>query len=287
MKTDHKGPSNSSKQNFLRGVDKYEVSFTGKSSFLGKTMFNSGHVHIHQFSPDGTVLDAAALNQFQQQWATYEKLVSENSLSHREVAGMLHAALADKFASPINFLDIACGDASIMPEALRDVQVRHYHGIDLSQPALEFAAANLDELPCEVDLDQRDFFEALMCRTEHADAAWCSLSIHHLATDNKLAMLKAIRDALGAGGIFLLYEPTCIDGEDRAGYLERFQHMNHQLWDYLSDPEWRQIWDHVCTCDFPESSALWLELGRAAGFSLGRQMFTDPTGFYSLFRFDA
>jgi len=250
-------------------------------------MINSRHVHIHQFRPDGAVPDAAALNQFQQQWATYGKLVSENSLSHREITSILNATLADRFASPFNFLDIACGDASIMPGALRDVPVRHYHGIDLSQPALELAAANLDTLSCEVDLDHRDFFEALTCRTEHADAAWCSLSIHHLETDNKLDVLKAIRDALGTDGIFLLYEPTCIDGEDRAGFLERFQQTNRLLWAYLNDQEWARIWDHVSTCDFPESAADWLEIGRAAGFSAGHQVFTDPTDFYRLFRFDA
>ncbi|MEN8207504.1 MAG: class I SAM-dependent methyltransferase [Pseudomonadota bacterium] len=247
----------------------------------------NGHVHIHQFTPDGTVVDAAALNQFQQQWATYGKLVAGNWLSHREVTGMLHATLSEHFTSPFCFLDIACGDASIMPEALRGVQVRHYHGIDLSQPALELAAANLDEVPCEVDLDHRDFFEALMRRTEHADAAWCSLSIHHLATDNKLDMLKAIRDALGADGIFLLYEPTYRDDEDREGYLERFRQTNRRLWSDLSDPEWEQIREHVFTCDFPESAAGWLELGRAAGFVSGRQVFTDPTNFYRLFHFDA
>ena len=76
-------------------------------------MFISGHVHIHQFRPDGAVLDAAAPNQFQRQWATYEKPVSENPLSHREVTGMLHVALADKLASPINFFDIVCDDARI------------------------------------------------------------------------------------------------------------------------------------------------------------------------------
>jgi SAM-dependent methyltransferase len=249
-------------------------------------MINSGHVHVHQFSPGGAVVDAAALDQFQHRWATYGRLVSENSLSHREVTAELHATLADEFASPINFLDIACGDARIMPEALRDISVRHYHGIDLSRPALELAAANLTELPCEVDLDQRDFFEALTQRTERADAAWCSLSIHHLATDNKLDVLKAIRDALGAGGIFLLYEPTRIDGEERAGYLERFQQTNHRLWDYLSEPEWEQIWEHVSTCDFPESAAGWVEIGRAAGFSSGCPLFTDPTDLYRLFRFD-
>ena len=249
-------------------------------------MINSEHVHIHQFSPGGAVVDGAALAQFQQQWETYGKLVAENSLSHREITGLLHATLADRFASPINFLDIACGDASIMPEALRDVPVRHYHGIDLSQPALELAARNLTDLPCEVDLDHRDFFEALTRRTEHADAAWCSLSIHHLATDNKLDVLKAIRDALGAGGVFLLYEPTRLDGQDRSEYLERFRQTNHQMWNYLSEPEWEQIWDHVCTCDFPESGAEWIEIGRAAGFESGRQVFTDPTDLYGLFSFD-
>jgi 2-polyprenyl-3-methyl-5-hydroxy-6-metoxy-1,4-benzoquinol methylase len=249
-------------------------------------MINSGHVHIHQFNPGGAVVDSDALGQFQQQWATYGKLVSENSLSHREVKDMLHATLTSEFATPVSFLDIACGDASMMPEALRDLRISHYHGIDLSEPALELAASSLEELPCEVDLDHRDFFEALTRRTEHADAAWCSLSIHHLETDNKFEVLRAIRDALGTSGVFLLYEPTCTDDEDRAGYLERFQDTNHSLWNYLSEPEWQQIWDHVSTCDFPESAADWLEIGRAGGFSSGRQLFTDPTDLYRLFRFD-
>jgi SAM-dependent methyltransferase len=259
----------------------------GQIQPYGEMMINSGHVHIHQFSPDGALLDAGALEQFQKQWATYGKLVSENSLSHREITGILHATLIKEFTSPFNFVDIACGDASIMPDALRDVPVRHYHGIDLSQAALELAAKNLDELPCDVDLDHRDFFEALTRRTEHADAAWCSLSIHHLVADNKIDVLEAIRDSLGAGGLFLLYEPTCIDGEGRTGYIERFRQTNHQLWDYLSEPEWEQIWEHVSTCDYPESAADWLEIGGAAGFRSGRQIFTDPTDFYRLFRFDA
>ena len=75
----------------------------------------------------------------------------------------------------------------MMKAALRGTKVRHYHGIDLSKPALELAAANLAGMPFEVDLDHRDFVEAMMRRPEHADAAWCSLSIHHLSTDDKLA----------------------------------------------------------------------------------------------------
>jgi predicted TPR repeat methyltransferase len=99
------------------------------------------NVHIHQFRPGGAVVDAAALAQFQEQWATYRKLVESDCLAHRAVSGILRETLNHAFTSPFCFLDIACGDASIMKAALRGTQVRHYHGIDLSQAALDLAAA--------------------------------------------------------------------------------------------------------------------------------------------------
>jgi cyclopropane fatty-acyl-phospholipid synthase-like methyltransferase len=244
------------------------------------------NVHIHQFQGGGAVVDAAALSQFQQQWATYGKLVASGCLAQREVARILHDALDEVFKQPFSFLDIACGDASMMKHALAGTKVRHYHGIDLSQPALELATGNLSGMPFEVDLDHRDFVAAMMSRPEHADAAWCSLSIHHLSSADKLSLMKAIRGATGARGIFLLYEPTCRDGEDRAGFLARFERINKPLWNVLTPAEWDQIWHHVVTCDFPETAAAWCELGRAAGFGEARQVFADPTDFFRLFRYE-
>jgi SAM-dependent methyltransferase len=244
-------------------------------------------VNIHQFQPGGAVADAAALAQFQQQWATYSKLVESDRLAHRELGAILRATLNEVFPSPFTFLDIACGDASMMKAALSGTKVRHYHGIDLSQAALELAAANLAALPCEVDLDHRDFVEAMLRRDEHADAAWCSLSIHHLATDDKLKLMKAIRGATGARGIFLLYEPTRLADEDRPAFLDRFLRINKPLWKVLTGAEWEQIWQHVVTCDFPETAAVWCQLGRDAGFRAARQVFVDPTDFFRLFRFEA
>ena len=245
------------------------------------------NVHIHQFQPAGAVVDVAALAQFQQQWATYRKVVEGDYLSHREVGGILQATLNEVFMAPFTFLDIACGDASVMKAALHGTKVRHYHGIDLSEPALELAAANLAGMPFAVDLDHRDFVDAMLRRQEHADAAWCSLSIHHLATDDKLRLMKAIRSAVGARGIFLLYEPTRRADEDRAAFMHRFRRTNEALWNVLTPPEWTQIWHHVATCDFPETAAVWCELGRKAGFREARQIFVDPTDFFRLFRFEA
>ena len=127
---------------------------------------------------------------------------------------------------------------------------------------------------------------SMMRRPEHADATWCSLSIHHLSTDDKLHLMKAIRGATGARGIFLLYEPTRRVDEDRAAYLDRFMRTNKPLWRVLTPAEWDQIWHHVTTCDFPETAAVWCELGREAGFGEARQVFVDPTDFFRLFRFE-
>ena len=38
---------------------------------------------------------------------------------------------------------------------------------------------------------------------------------------------------------------------------------------------------------FPETAAVWSDLGRKAAFAQARQVFVDPTDFFRLFRFDA
>jgi 2-polyprenyl-3-methyl-5-hydroxy-6-metoxy-1,4-benzoquinol methylase len=128
------------------------------------------NIHIHRFQSGKAVDDEAALEQFQKQWATYQKLVDTDALSHKEVGKLLHDTLKS-IPEPFAFLDIACGDAGQMSQALAGTKVNHYHGIDLSQPALKLAAKNLKGVPFAVELDHRDFVTALERRPEPADAA--------------------------------------------------------------------------------------------------------------------
>jgi len=240
-------------------------------------------VNIHHFAPGGAVVDEAALDQFQKQWATYQKLVDNNSLASKQSGAILHAALA-ALKEPFAFVDIACGDAGQMQLVLAGTKIRHYHGIDLSESALDLAARNLEGAPFEVELDQIDFVEALTKRPEPADAAWCGLSIHHLSTDGKLRLFEAIHRS--TKDFLMIYEPTLAQGEVRDGYLARFRHVNRPAWNFLSDEEWAQIDHHCTTCDFPETASTWIDLGRQAGFSKAEQLFLDPTGFYGIYRYD-
>jgi hypothetical protein len=240
-------------------------------------------VHIHSLEPGGAVDDQAALEQFQKQWTTYQKVVDHDSLAHKESAALLHDALK-VLPEPFDFLDIACGDAGQMKRVLEGTKIRHYRGIDLSEPALELAAKNLAVAPFAVDLDHGDFVEVLTKQPEPSDVAWCSLSIHHLSTDGKRELLTAI---CGATRDFLMiYEPTLAEGEDREAFLERFRRVNRPAWSFLTAEEWAQVDQHVTTCDFPETDATWCALGREAGFSHARQIYLDPTGFYGLYCYD-
>jgi Methyltransferase domain len=240
-------------------------------------------VHIHRFDAEGAVADQGALEQFQKQWATYQKLVDSDAVSSRETAALLHRALV-ALPEPFAFLDIACGDAGQMRTALAGTKVKHYHGIDLAAPALELAAKNLAGAPFEVELDHRDFVTALTTRPEPTDAAWCGLSIHHLSTAGKRDLLAAIHGSTSA--FLMIYEPTLNEGETREAYLARFARVNRPAWSFLSDEEWAEIDRHVTSSDFPETSATWVSLGRDAGFSAAREIFCDPTGFYRIYRYD-
>jgi hypothetical protein len=240
-------------------------------------------IHLHHIELGGTVDDEAALVQFQKGWSIYQKVVDHNVLAHRQVGDILHRALMS-VPEPIDLLDIACGDAGQMRGALADTKVRHYRGIDLSQPALELAAKNLEGVPFDVDLDHSDFVTELAGRHHTSDVSWCGLSIHHLTTDGKRDLLQALCETTRR--FLMIYEPILLEGEGFEGYLDRYARLNRSAWTFLAPEEWDQLFHHISTCDLPESPSTWLTLGREAGFAEARQVYLDPPGLYAVYRYD-
>ena len=141
-------------------------------------------------------------------------------LYRREAYGELHRILVER-AEPFRFLDIACGDASATSDAFKGTRVAHYHGVDLSQAALDLASKNLEPLSCPATLERRDFVAALRDRPEPVDIAWLSLSLHHLPAPAKLSLMREVRGVIGDHGLFLIYDNTSPDGEVRDDWLLR------------------------------------------------------------------
>lgn len=93
--------------------------------------------------------------------ATYQKVVRQNYMAHREVYGLLHDVLVSEAPKQFVFLDIACGTATGSARALQGTSVTSYIGIDISQPSLEVAKAELSTLACPIDLRCQNFVEAV------------------------------------------------------------------------------------------------------------------------------
>jgi ubiquinone/menaquinone biosynthesis C-methylase UbiE len=194
--------------------------------------------------------------------------------------------LVDEAVHPFRFLDIACGDARTIVEALKGMQVQHYHGIDLSQAALDLASKALETLNCPVTLDHRDFVTALRDQPEPVDVAWISLSLHHLLAPAKLSLMRDIRGVVGDHGLFLIHENTAPDNEDRDTYLLRWE-RHFQSCTTLTPEEYEGMRAHVRAYDFPETNSGWHTLGHEAGFNQVRELFVAPTDLFRTYCFQA
>jgi SAM-dependent methyltransferase len=161
------------------------------------------------------------------QWQVYSKLVDCDYLAHQAAREVLHRVLVEQGHRPFRFFDLACGDASLTVAALRGTPVIHYHGIDLSAPALALARKTVEALPCPAELEQADCVAAMRERPEPADMVWIGLSLHHLRAPDKEVLMREVRAAVGPAGLFLIYEPTRLEGEGRPAYLARFEQINH------------------------------------------------------------
>lgn len=224
---------------------------------------------------------------FKQQWAVYSKLVEHNHLHHREVGAAIRSAVAAMGGASLRLLELACGDAAMTVNALKGLPLAHYTGVDFSVQALALAANNLEQLDCEVRLVENDFVEAVRSHDSKVDVVLVSLSLHHLETDRKGEVMTEARRVLADGGILLVYEPTCLHGEGRDRWLERFHDNGAQNWTSLAAHEWRDVWNHARGNDYPESENTWMALARNAGFAGGEELYAAPDDLTRLFCFRA
>jgi SAM-dependent methyltransferase len=221
---------------------------------------------------------------FNQQLSTYRRIVGENLMYHREVYGLLRDVLSGQAPKPFKFLDIACGDASASAAALKDTSIARYYGVDLSAQSLQLASENLKALSCAFELRCCDFAEAMTDWPEPVDVAWIGMSLHHLQQREKADLMKNVHKALTRDGIFLIWEPTLLEGETRAEWLDRFAGLR-RAFAAITEDEFSAMENHMRLADFPESADTWLVMGRQAGFGNAEELFVMPNRMGRVFKY--
>jgi len=217
--------------------------------------------------------------------ATYRTVVDHNYMAHREVYGLLHDVLAHEAPKRFVFLDIACGTASGSARALKGLDVGGYIGVDISQPSLEVARTELKGLPCRVDLRRQNFVEAVNGWNELVDVIWIGQSLHHLKRREKQDFIRRVREILPANGLFLIWETTCLEGEDREGWMERFRRTRPR-WPMVTDDEFAAFDSHHRASDYPETATTWRAMGQEAGFSTVDELLMAPSDLARVYRYN-
>ena len=216
-------------------------------------------------------------------FAKGQKVVAGNYYGHRQAYNVLHEVLLNEAKDGFVFADLACGAAPFSAEALAGTGVARYVGVDISKPALEVAKETLAPLTCPIELRCQDFVEAIDAWEGQLDVVWIGLSLHHLRTSEKRAFIRKIQRLLPRDGLFLIWEPTCLESEDREVWVERLSQNLKGL--PLSDDEFAAYDSHQRASDFPETAATWKGMAREAGFERADELFVAPDQFTGVYLF--
>ena len=120
--------------------------------------------------------------------------------------------------------------------------------------------------------------------TEPIDVVWIGMSLHYLLPAGKGQLIKDVHNILHTGGLFLIREPTLLEGESRSEWLDRFAAIRN-VWATIIEDEFAIMESHMRLADYPESVDYWKAMGRQAGFANFDQLFMMPNQFGRVFTY--
>jgi SAM-dependent methyltransferase len=209
---------------------------------------------------------------FRKTWATYQKVISNNFMFHREFSTAV-SKLLENCPGPLNFLDLGCGDAAHIGKIVSSGQVAEYCGCDLSPHALDVALNNLEQFGIRVKLLCRDMLSVLREAPEnHFDVVYSSYALHHLSVEEKQTFFMECRRTLRENGCVILVDVMLEEGEDRPAYLDSYNGAVATQWEALTPYEREQVQEHISNCDFPETPTFYQKLAHNAGLNTCRRL---------------
>jgi len=204
---------------------------------------------------------------FFDQWSIYDQILAHNYMHHDDIFRDVQHLLADRYATePFSLLDLGCGSARHLAQALQGRSVSRYVGYDLSDVALAHAARNLAGLGCPADLHQGDLLDGVRTGAETFDLVFTSFALHHLSSAQKAEFFQSAHERLNDGGILLLIDTMRDDGEERAIYLDRYCDWLRSRCKTLSPEALDFLCEHIRNNDFPETITDFGAMATKAGF---------------------
>ena len=221
------------------------------------------------------------------EWRAYQKLVENDYMGHAQFFQRMSRAAAARFFQPVDILDMGCGDTTPVQSMLREIQLDHYCGIDVSETALEHANALFADSNLPHKLIKGDILETVRRLNTPFDLIIASFSLHHLQDPaDKRALLAECRRILKPNGLVMIIDVFLGENESRAEYLDRFEQQARKNYSSLTRPEMTTLITHVRSCDYPESVEIYRDFGKHAGFNRIERLLCDEGSQHQLISFE-
>jgi SAM-dependent methyltransferase len=235
-----------------------------------RNLSRSALADIHR-NDDNPFMDRETVKDFFDAWSLYDRVLDLNYMFHEEIYRHVTEVLARRFAAEsFSILDLGCGSARHLAQALEGRAVRRYLGYDLSENALKEARHNLARLGHPMEFKAADFFAGLLEGVdERFDLIFSSFSLHHLASSDKGRFFERARQRLAEGGMLLVIDVAREEGEDLAVYLDNYCHWIRNAWTELTAEQLNFIFNHIRESDFPESDSALKSMAVEGGFQPG------------------
>lgn len=213
------------------------------------------------------------MDRFFDEWSVYDQVLEHNYMHHDDIFRDVQRFFVERYNNQaFTLLDLGCGSARHLSQALQSRSLTRYVGYDLSGVALNHARENLASLHCPVELRHGDMLEGLKADGYKVDVIFTSFALHHLASADKARFFSAARERLNSNGILLLIDTMREEGEQRPVYLDRYCAWLRSACETLAPAALELLCAHIQTCDFPETAATLVDMAKRAGFDSGRKI---------------
>jgi cyclopropane fatty-acyl-phospholipid synthase-like methyltransferase len=208
---------------------------------------------------------------FTRAWSVYDQIAEHNYMSHREiyakVAGLLKLR---KDHNQYRLLDLGCGNARFLAPCLMQSPPSHYHGVDMSEVALEEARTYLAELSCPIELTRGDLLEAVKSTDKKWDVIFTGFALHHLTSEEKARFFRAAGRCLSDNGWLLMVDIVREENQGREDYLEDYLKLMRECWTQIPPDQLETVCEHVATHDYPEYLSSLQEMAKVSGLNSSR-----------------
>jgi cyclopropane fatty-acyl-phospholipid synthase-like methyltransferase len=212
------------------------------------------------------------------QWNIYQKVIQNNYMFHEQIYHEVHELLLNHFRQePLSLLDLGCGDSSLIAKNIKDVPIYHYHGIDISEIALDAAKKNFALYSLDIIFSSGDYFEIIKRLKTKFDVIVSGYSLHHLPLWQKDMFFGNCHNILKKNGILLIYDIIKNYDENNEKYLERYwNNIQINRSDNFTIKELEDTKKHIFQRDLPESIETLTNLANKHGFKQANILYRDP-----------